>query len=94
MQIHGIVRTAMLQENPPGTDRIEMMIWGQGVGPNKPRQIVVPFELLIADPSLDPDAVQRHAFQAEIQQDATSRWLVVEIGSARRHVLEPVGSGN
>lgn len=78
---------ATLHENPPGTDRIEMIIWGQGVGPDKPRQIVVPFELLIADSSLDPDAVQGHAFQAEIQQDEDGRWIVVEIGFASRRVL-------
>ena len=55
MQIRGIVQRAELVENPPGSDRIEMVLWGQGVGPNKPRSIVVPYELLLQDPSLDPD---------------------------------------
>jgi len=87
MQIRGIVQTAMLCENPPGSDRIELVIQAQGVGPDKPRQIVVPFELLIQDTSLDPDAIQGHGFQAEIQQDEASRWIVLEIGFARRDVL-------
>ena len=50
MQIRGIVQRAGLEENPPGSDRIEMILWGQGVGPDKPRRIVVPYELLLQDP--------------------------------------------
>ena len=36
MQIRGIVMRAELVENPPGSDRIELVLWGQGVGPDKP----------------------------------------------------------
>ena len=50
MQIRGIVQTAVLEENPVGSDRIEMILWAQGVGPDKPTRIVVPFELLFQDP--------------------------------------------
>ena len=31
MRIQGIVRVATLEENPPGSDRIEMLIRVQGV---------------------------------------------------------------
>jgi hypothetical protein len=57
MQFRGIVMTAALEENPPGSDRIELVLWLQGVGPGKPRRIVVPYELLLSDPSLDADHV-------------------------------------
>ncbi len=53
MRIRGIVRTATLEENPPGSDRIEMVLRVQGVGPGQPRTLVVPYELLLADPELD-----------------------------------------
>jgi hypothetical protein len=87
MQIRGIVRAAILCENPPGSDRIEMAISVQGVGRDKPRQLIVPFEVLIQDASLDPDAIEGHAFQAEIRQDKTTRWIVEEITFAQRRVL-------
>ena len=48
MQIRGIVQRAVLEENPAGSDRIEMILWGQGVGPDKPRWIVIPYELLLS----------------------------------------------
>jgi len=92
MQIRGIVQTAALEENPPGSDRIEMILWGQGVGPNKPRQIVVPYELLVQDPSLDPDLIRGHGFQAEVFQAEDGRWMVQEIGFAAGNVLR--GEGN
>ena len=38
--------------------RIEMILWGQGVGPDKPRWIVIPFELLLQGPSLDSDQIR------------------------------------
>ncbi len=87
MQIRGIVQRAVLEENPPGSDRIEMILWGQGVGPDKPRWIVVPFELLLKDPALDPDAVRGHGFQARIREDHAGRWIVEEIGFASGSVL-------
>ena len=87
MQIRGIVQRAVLEENPVGSDRIEMIVWGQGVGPDKPRWIVVPYELLLQDPSLDPDRVRGHGFQASIREDEQGRWVVEEIGFASGRVL-------
>ncbi|MFO0891830.1 MAG: hypothetical protein U0790_22170 [Isosphaeraceae bacterium] len=92
MRIRGIVQTAVLEENPPGSDRIEMIVWGQGVGPNKPRQVVVPYELLLQDPSLDPELVRGHGFQAEVEQGEDGRWIVREIGFAAGNVLREPGS--
>jgi hypothetical protein len=91
MRIRGIVHTAVLEENPPGTDRIEMIVWGQGVGPNKPRQVVVPYELLLTDPSMDPELVRGHGFEAIIEQDTYGRWIVEEIGFATGNVLRGPG---
>jgi hypothetical protein len=87
MQIRGIVQTAELEENPPGSDRIEMVLWVQGVGPGQPRRLVIPYELLLQDPSLDPDLVRGHGFQAQIGQDEAGRWVVVEVGFATGRVL-------
>ena len=86
MQVRGIVQRAELVK-PSGSDRIEMVLWGQGVGPNKPRSIVVPYELLVRDPTLDPDQVQGHGFKAEVEQDDSGRWIVIEIGFATGRVL-------
>src|SRR5215472_4815691 len=68
MRIRGIVRTATLEENPPESDRIELVLRVQGVGPGQPRTFVVPYELLLADPDLDPDAVQGKRFDAEVDE--------------------------
>ena len=32
MRLHGLIRSAELQENPPGSDQIEMVLLVQGVG--------------------------------------------------------------
>jgi hypothetical protein len=87
MQIRGIVQSAILEENPEGSDRIEMVLWAQGVGPDKPRSIVVPYELLLLAPSLDPEAVQGHGFDARIERREDGRWIVLEIGFASGRVL-------
>ena len=87
MQLRGIVMSAALDENPPGSDRIELTLWLQGVGPGKPRRIVVPYELLLNDPALDADAVQGHGFEAEVEQDESGRWIVGLIGFADGRVL-------
>jgi hypothetical protein len=92
MQFRGIVMTAALEENPPGSDRIELVLWLQGVGPGKPRRIVVPYELLLSDPSLDADHVQGHGFEAEVEQDADGRWIVAAIGFADGRVLRDPGA--
>ena len=89
MQIRGIVQSAILQENPEGSERIELVVWAQGVGPDRPRSMIVPFELLLGDPSLDPEQIQGHGFQAEIEQDEQGRWVVQEIGFATGRVLRP-----
>jgi hypothetical protein len=87
MRIRGIVQAAELEENPPGSDRIELILWVQGVGPDKPKQIVVPYEMLLQDPELDADHVRGHGFQAEVSQDDEGRWIVAEIGFATGRVL-------
>jgi len=79
MQVRGIVRTATLEENPPGTDQIEMVLRVQGVRPGQPRVLVVPYELLLGDAALDPDQVLGKGFQAEAVEDASGRWVVVAI---------------
>jgi hypothetical protein len=87
MRIRGIVRTATLEENPPGSDRIEMVLRVQGVGPNQPRTFVVPYELLLADPELDPDAVQGKRFEAEVDETEPGRWVVGEVAFASGQFL-------
>jgi hypothetical protein len=87
MQIRGIVQRAELVENPAGSDRIEMIIWGQGVGPNKPRSFIIPFELLLSNASIDPETIQGHGFQAVIEEDPQGRWLASQIGFATGRVL-------
>jgi hypothetical protein len=87
MHLHGIVRTATLTENPPGSDTIEMVLTLQGVGPGQPRTIVVPFDLLLQDPTLEPEAIAGHAFQAEAIEAGPTRWVVTEIAFASRRVL-------
>jgi hypothetical protein len=87
VQIRGIVRTATLEENPPGSDRIEMVLRVQGVKPGQPRMLIVPYEVLLGDPSLDAEQVQGKAFEAEAAEDAGGRWVVTAIGVARDRVL-------
>lgn len=89
MHIHGIVMSANLEENPPGSDIIEMLLRIQGVGAGQPRRIVVPYEVLVRDPSLEPETIVGHAFQAEIAEDAATRWVVREIAFAQNRVLRP-----
>jgi hypothetical protein len=87
MRIRGIVRTATLEENPPGSEQIEMVVRVQGVGAGQPRVLIVPYEILLHDPSLDPEIVQGKGFQAEVVEDETGRWVVVEISLASGRVL-------
>jgi hypothetical protein len=87
MRIRGIVRTATLEENPPGGDRIEMVLRVQGVGAGQPRTLVIPYELLLADPDLDAEAVQGKGFEAEADEAEPGRWLVGEISLATGQVL-------
>jgi hypothetical protein len=87
MRIRGIVRTATLEENPPGSDRIEMTLRVQGVGPGQPRTLVVPYDLLLADAELDAEVVAGKGFEAEVEEAAPGRWVVGEIAFATGTVL-------
>jgi hypothetical protein len=87
MLLRGIIQSGTLVENPPGTDRIELVLKLQGVGPGQPRTVIVPFELLLADQSLDPDAIAGHGFEAEASQAEPGRWVVEQITVAQRRVL-------
>jgi hypothetical protein len=87
MRIHGIVRIATLEENPPGSDRIEMRIRVQGVRPDQPRLLLVPYELLLGDPTLEPEQVQGKGFEAEVSEVQPGRWVVTEIAFATGRVL-------
>jgi hypothetical protein len=81
------VRTATLEENPPGSDRIEMILRVQGVRPEQPRLLIVPYELLLSDQSLDPEEVQGKGFEIEAAQDPAGRWVVSELALASGRVL-------
>ena len=87
MQIRGIVRTAVLDECPPGSGTIEMILSVQGVAAGQPRKLVIPYELLLQDESLDPDLITGRGFEAEVEPEA-ERWLVSRIAFASR-VLRP-----
>ena len=89
MQLHGIVMTAELVEEPPGGDTVEMVLWVQGVGPGQPRKLVMPMPFLVAHPEIDPEAIQGHAFRAEVQQVEPKRWVVTAFGFGDGRVLRP-----
>jgi hypothetical protein len=88
MHLHGIIQTANLQEIPPESGNLEILLKVQGVGPGQPRTLVIPYPLLLADENLDPDAMQGRAFDAEVDQDQSRRWLVFRIALASR-ILRP-----
>jgi hypothetical protein len=79
MRVRGIVQSAELQDDPAGGDRVEMLLRVQGVGPDQPRRLVVPFAVLVDDTTLDPDALRGRGFEAEVGQDEGGRWVVGEI---------------
>jgi len=79
-----LIRSAELQENPEGSDQVEMVLKVQGVGPGQPRQFVIPFALLVQDESLDPDNVVGRGFEAEIGQDDRQRWVADRIAFASK----------
>jgi hypothetical protein len=87
MEIHGIIQSAQLEEYPPGTDTIEMVLKVQGVGAGQPRRLVIPFGLLLAEPTLDPESVAGHGFEAEVHEAAPGRWEVERITVAQRRIL-------
>lgn len=88
MILHGFVMSAELAEESPGSDRIELTLRIQGVGPGQPRRIVVPYDLLLADPSIDADDVVGRGFEAEAEPVGPSRWEVRRLALAAR-VLRP-----
>jgi hypothetical protein len=90
MQLHGIIQAATLQEAPPDSGNIEIVLRVQGVGPGHPRSLVIPYALLLQDESLDPDAILGRAFEAEVDQDPQDRrWLVSRIAFASRVLRHP-----
>ena len=91
MHMHGIVMSAALEEDPPGSGSIDMVVRVQGVGAGQPRRIVIPYALLLLDEGLDPEAIQGHAFRAEVEQDG-KRWVVREIALAGKRVLRDDGA--
>jgi hypothetical protein len=88
MVLHGIVQTATLAETPPESGNLEIILKVQGVGPGQPRTLVIPYSLLLADPSLDPELMQGRAFEAEVEEDQSRHWVVARIAFASR-VLRP-----
>ncbi len=85
--IRGIVMSADLVENPPGSDSIEMHLRLQGVGPTAPRRIVIPFSMLINDESLEPESVAAHAFEADIEEVEPKRWVASRITFTAKGIL-------
>jgi hypothetical protein len=93
MQVRGFIRSAELQEHPPGADTVEMAIRVQGVGPGQPRSLVVPFALLLDDPTLEPETVVGRSFAAEVGQDPDGRWVVQALVLAARVLRSDEGNG-
>ena len=87
MDLHGFIRGATLVEDPPGSDKIEMVLRLQGVGPGQPRTIIVPFDLLLLDPTLEPESIDGHAFRAIVREERPGRWIITEIGFGDQRVL-------
>jgi hypothetical protein len=88
MVLHGIIQTATLAETPPESGNLEIVLKVQGVGPGQPRSLVIPYSLLLADESLDPELMQGRAFEAEVEEDESRHWRVARIAFASR-VLRP-----
>jgi hypothetical protein len=86
MRIKGIIRTGTLEENPPGSGRIEMTLKVQGVGAGQPRTLLVPYDLLLGDQSLDADEVAGKGFEADAEEEG-GRWVVSRIALATGRVL-------
>ena len=76
MRIRGIVQDAWIEENPPRSQTIELLLRVLDVGPDEPDLLVVPSELLLADPALDPRSIAGRGFEAEVESTADGRWLV------------------
>ncbi|AGA26113.1 hypothetical protein [Singulisphaera acidiphila] len=88
MHLRGIVQTAALEETPPGSGTIEMILRVQGVGPGQPRKLIIPYSLLLQDESLDPDLISGRGFEADVEP-AEQRWIVARIAFASRVLRQP-----
>ena len=64
-----------------------MVLRVQGVGAGQPRRIVIPFDLLLQDQDIEPEAVAGHAFQAEVIEAEPKRWLVTAIAFTHHRIL-------
>lgn len=89
MQLRGIIQSAALEETSPGGEVIEMVLRVQGVGAGQPRKLVVPYAMLLDDETLDPDTIAGRGFEADVDQDASSRWVVSRIAFAARVLRRP-----
>jgi hypothetical protein len=91
MHLRGVIRTAELRESGIG-DEIEMVVRVQGVAADQPRLLVLPFSLLLEEPSLEPETVRGRGFEATVEELAPGRWVVTRISVAGR-VLRPGPEG-
>ncbi|MDR3634574.1 MAG: hypothetical protein P4L84_12275 [Isosphaeraceae bacterium] len=89
MHLRGLIQSAVLEESPPESGNIEMMVRVQGVGPGQPRRLVLPYALLVQDEDLEPESVVGRAFDADVQQDDQQRWIVETIAFASRVLRKP-----
>ena len=71
MRIRGIVRVATLEENPPGSDQIEMLIRAQGVRPEQPRLLVVPYDCCCATSRSSPTRSRARASRQRSRKNQT-----------------------
>ncbi|WP_406696572.1 hypothetical protein V5E97_36870 [Singulisphaera sp. Ch08] len=88
MHLRGIVQTAALEENPPGSGTIEMILRVQGVGAGQPRKLIIPYSLLLQDETLDPDLISGRGFEADVDP-VEQRWVVSQIAFASRILRQP-----
>lgn len=88
MTLKGMVRDSELRERPVGSDFVELAIKVQGVGPDQPRTLIVPFEMLLENPELGPDEVKGRSFAAEAELDEEGRWVVTALTLAGRKLRE------
>lgn len=91
MHVHGIVMTAELAEDPEDAERVEMRLLVQGVGRGQPRRFAIPMEVLVENPEIEPETIQGHAFQAEVEEVAPKRWVASQIAFASNRVLRDEG---
>ena len=89
MHLRGVIQAAALEESPPDSGNIEMVLRVQGVGPGQPRRLVIPYELLLQDESLEPETITGRAFEAEAEQAHGQRWEITMIAFASRVLRKP-----